>query len=87
MPNSTVHSRLVHLRTYLASPEYLSLVLPARFEIACGYFVLRLEILFSCWTAEKICFDGISEGKMLCRLPAEYDHVGVIRYLEGFRGR
>ena len=66
MPNSTVHSRFVHLGTYLASPEYLSLVLPARFKIACRYLVLRLEILSSCWTAEKVRFDGISEGEFFC---------------------
>ena len=87
MPNSAVHSRLVHLTTYLASSEYLSLVLLARFEIACGNFVLRLEILSSCWTAQKVRFDGISEGEFFCRLSAEHDHVGVIRCLESFRGR
>ena len=87
MPNSTVHGRLVHLTTYLASSEYLSLVLYVRFEIGCGYFVLRLEILASCWTAKKVRFGRISEGEFLCRLSAEHDHVGVIRCLEGFRGR
>ena len=87
MPNRTVHSRTVHLRTYLTSPEYLSLVSPARFEIAGGYFVLRLEILSSCRTAKKVRFDRISEGEVFCRLSAEQDHVGVIRCLGDFRGR
>lgn len=83
MPSSTSHGRLLHLTTNLASPEYLSL-LPARFEIVCGYFVLRLEILSPCRAAQKVCFERISKRECFQGFSAEHDHVGVVRRLEGF---
>ena len=84
MTSSTSHSRLLHFTTDLAPPENLSLLLPTDGEVACGYFVLRLEMFSSCWTAEKVCFDGFSERELFWGFSAEHDNVGVVRRLWRF---
>lgn len=78
MPSRTSHSRPLHLQTDLASPQNLSLLPSARFEIARGYLMLRLEMQSPCRAAEEVCLDWIAERERFGRLSAEQDHVGVV---------
>ena len=79
MPSSTGHGRLQHLKTNLPPPEYLSFMLPTHTEIACGYLMLRLEMLSPCRAAQEVCFDRISECERFLGFSAEHDHVGIVR--------
>ena len=87
MPNRTSQRRLMHLLTDLAPPEYLSFLLSARFEVACGYLMLRLEMLSPCWAAQEVGFDRIAEGERFGGFAAEHDHVGVVHRLWSFEWR